>query len=72
MVDPGGAKDSFRFVVPGGNHGSNIARLTAEDRATAYDALERWTGVKPTVPMMKPGQADEGPDPLWDRPRRAR
>jgi hypothetical protein len=41
----GAAADSFRFVAPGGTHGSAIADLTMADRATAYAALARWTGV---------------------------
>lgn len=41
-----GAADSFSFLAPGANHGAQIAQLTDEDRALAYDALSRWTGVE--------------------------
>jgi hypothetical protein len=45
----GAATDSYKFVVPGGNHGSVIAGLLPSDQQTALGALEAWTGVKPKV-----------------------
>jgi hypothetical protein len=43
--DLGAAADSFSLVVPGGTHAFAISDLPAADRAAAFDALERWTGV---------------------------
>jgi hypothetical protein len=48
--EPGAAVDSFRFVAPGGTHGSQLEDLTLADRSTAYAALARWSGV-PVAPL---------------------
>ncbi|KIZ18835.1 S28 family serine protease [Streptomyces natalensis] len=42
-----GARDSFVFTVPGGNHGSNIAKLKDADRTKATAELLDWAGVTP-------------------------
>lgn len=49
------------FMVPGGNHGSDLPSLSEADRKEAYALLERWTGVKPSEPprMLKPGVFEE-------------
>jgi hypothetical protein len=61
--DPGGAKDSHKFVVPGGNHGANIKGLDPADRTKALDALAAWTGVSPNVkPKILPPRP--APPPL--------
>ena len=58
-----GATDSFSFTAPGANHGANLAQLSAEDRAVAYDALSRWTGV-----ALEAGEAARVQAPVeWDR-----
>ncbi len=44
-VELGDARDSYRFFVAGGNHGSKLAGLNDADRAIAYDALARWARV---------------------------
>lgn len=44
-VDLGSAVDSFKFVVPNGNHGSTISMLDPTERDTARDAIMRWMGV---------------------------
>jgi hypothetical protein len=59
MADLGTATDSFELVNPAGNHGSSINGLSATDKATALDALSRWTGV--SIPTMKAALA-AGPD----------
>ncbi|WP_336054483.1 S28 family serine protease [Streptomyces sp. CA2R101] len=41
-----GARDSYVFTVPGGNHGSNIARLAEADRTKATAELLDWAGVQ--------------------------
>jgi hypothetical protein len=65
MVDLGGAKDSYLFVQPDGNHGSRITDLAPADRDAAIAALERWTGVDIATPM-KPGRGGEVPGgPGW-------
>jgi hypothetical protein len=55
--DLGGARDSLRLVVPAGNHLSRLAQLSSADRTLAFDAIERWSGVRPQLTMGKPGAA---------------
>ncbi|MBI5502808.1 MAG: hypothetical protein HY907_21365 [Deltaproteobacteria bacterium] len=43
--ETGAAVDSFRFVVAGGTHSSQLGDLPAAEQAVAHEALERWTGV---------------------------
>ncbi|MFF4736265.1 S28 family serine protease [Streptomyces sp. NPDC001262] len=43
------ARHDFRFVAPGGNHGSNIAQLVADERATATAEVLKWAGVAPAA-----------------------
>lgn len=45
-ITPDGAVDSFRLDAPGANHGANLAMLSAEDQAIAWDAVSRWSGVE--------------------------
>ncbi|GAB2826392.1 aminopeptidase [Lentzea nigeriaca] len=56
-----GTRDSLMFSVPGGNHGSNIAKLPEKDRAAATAAVLRWAGVSAPATLSA---ADEGPDSL--------
>jgi hypothetical protein len=44
-----GSKDSYRYYVPGGNHGSKIAQLPAADAAAATATVRRWAGLPPTA-----------------------
>ncbi len=55
----GDAVDSHLFVVPGGNHGSNIRDLTPSDEQAVHDILERWTGVTPMFRALAPGEPVE-------------
>lgn len=48
--EPGDAKDSYRFFVPGGNHGASIWDLPDADRAKALVALSTWAWVTPRPP----------------------
>ncbi|GHF36195.1 tripeptidyl aminopeptidase [Streptomyces mashuensis] len=41
------ARHDYRFYAPGGNHGSNIAQLVADERAVATAEVLRWAGVAP-------------------------
>ncbi|MFI9718146.1 S28 family serine protease [Streptomyces sp. NPDC052396] len=43
------ARHDYRFFAPGGNHGSNIAQLVADERATATAEVLRWAGVAPAA-----------------------
>ncbi|WP_275560431.1 S28 family serine protease [Streptomyces sp. 5-6(2022)] len=43
-----GAKDAYVYTVAGGNHGSSIAQLTADQKAKATAEVQRWAGVSPT------------------------
>ncbi|MGW2591114.1 S28 family serine protease [Streptomyces sp. NPDC001515] len=51
------ARDSYVFTVPGGNHGSNVAGLPAEQNATATAAILRWAGVAPAAVQADPANA---------------
>lgn len=64
----GGAQDSFRFVVPKGNHGAAIHALTQTDLDTVLSALKRWTGVPP-IPPSKAAFA-QGPRRMFFQRRR--
>ncbi len=44
-VELGQATDSFKFIAPGGNHGSSISTLTSGDEATATATVLRWANV---------------------------
>ncbi|MFD8685541.1 S28 family serine protease [Streptomyces sp. NPDC059651] len=52
-----GARDSYVFTVPGGNHGSNVAGLAPAENATATAAILRWAGVAPAAVQADPAQA---------------
>ncbi|MEU1813706.1 S28 family serine protease [Streptomyces roseifaciens] len=43
------ARDDYRFYAPGGNHGSNIAQLVADERAKATAKVLEWAGVAPAA-----------------------
>jgi hypothetical protein len=45
--EPDGARDSYRYFVPAGNHGANVTGLPAAERAEATDTLRRWAGLPP-------------------------
>jgi len=49
--DIGTSGENYLYVAPGGNHGSNLARLTADDRAAALALLQSWLGVPPVLPL---------------------
>jgi hypothetical protein len=59
----GGAKESYSFVMPAGNHGANILGLLPGDKQTALDALEAWTGVVPDT-QQKVMQPRPAPPPF--------
>lgn len=44
-----GTKDSYRYFVEGGNHGSKIAQLPAAQAAEATAAVRRWAGLPATA-----------------------
>ncbi|MDX3849230.1 S28 family serine protease [Streptomyces sp. AK02-01A] len=44
-----GARDSYVYVVPGGNHGSNVAGLSPEQSAKATARILDWAGVAPAA-----------------------
>jgi hypothetical protein len=67
--DPAGAKDTHKFVMPGGNHNANIKGLTPADQTAALDALATWTGV---VPMIQPKILPPRPAPPPVRAMRRR
>lgn len=50
-------RDSYKLVVPAGNHFADILDLAPADRAVALDALSRWTGVPIGAVLAKPGAA---------------
>ena len=71
-IEIGNATDSFRFFVPGGNHGSNVSMLAAGDKAMALDAISRWSGVTVTSAIRALQTVDAEPGPEADLPRRFR
>jgi hypothetical protein len=44
-VDIGAATDSYKYIAPGGNHGSSITNLQADDAAEARATVLRWAGL---------------------------
>jgi hypothetical protein len=49
-----GSRDSYRYFVPGGNHGSKIAQLPADQAAEATATVRRWAGL-PATPQVSAG-----------------
>jgi hypothetical protein len=49
----GSAMDSFKFIQPGGNHGSSIGGLRAADKEMALSTLERWLNAIRTQATMQ-------------------
>ncbi|MBL1098035.1 S28 family serine protease [Streptomyces coffeae] len=49
-----GAEDSYVYTVAGGNHGSNIAGLAADEKTKATEAVQRWAGVSPAGKPLAP------------------
>lgn len=64
----GNAKDSYRYIVPGGNHGSAITTLPEAQQEAAFAVLARWAGVQPLAPAARRSVAPE--DWQLDRQRR--
>jgi hypothetical protein len=52
-----GSKDSYRYFVPGGNHGSNIAQLPAAQSAAATATVRRWAGLPATPTAANQAQS---------------
>jgi hypothetical protein len=52
----GFARDSYRYDVPGGNHGSAITQLPEPARSEALATLARWAN-SPIVPFVVPNAA---------------
>lgn len=65
-----GARDSYVYTVDGGNHGSKIAGLTADEKARATAAVLRWAGVAPHGRRGRPGEG-EAPREVRRPPRQA-
>ncbi|WP_158888621.1 S28 family serine protease [Amycolatopsis anabasis] len=63
--DPWGAEafhpsrhDSYRYTVPGGNHGARIAQLPPDQAAEATVTVRRWAGVDPAATRVESAPAD--------------
>ncbi|MFC9244435.1 S28 family serine protease [Streptomyces sp. NPDC057136] len=52
-----GARDSHIYTVPGGNHGSKVSGLVADEKAEAIAAILRWAGVAPAAVQADPAKA---------------
>ncbi|HBF81155.1 MAG TPA: aminopeptidase, partial [Streptomyces sp.] len=52
-----GARDSYVYTVPGGNHGSKVDGLVPAEKAKATAAILRWAGVAPAGVQADPAQA---------------
>ncbi len=57
----GGAVDSYKYEVAGGNHGASILQLVESDLNAALANLESWTGVTPVIPEERSARVDEVP-----------
>ncbi|MFY0564848.1 S28 family serine protease [Archangium lansingense] len=55
----GGARDSYLYEVPGGNHGSSISQLPEPRYSEAFDTVRRWAGVTPTALKRAPPERVE-------------
>jgi hypothetical protein len=67
----GNARDSFRYVVPGGNHGAGISDLPEAQQTEAIGVLARWAGVQPPLAQASSSlQPAEPADWIIDRQRR--
>ncbi|MFB6893146.1 S28 family serine protease [Kitasatospora sp. NPDC056327] len=51
-----GSEDSYVYTVPGGNHGSNIARLPAAESAAATAKVLEWAGLGSEAARTLTGQ----------------
>ncbi|MCA1194049.1 S28 family serine protease [Saccharopolyspora sp. 6V] len=59
-----GSRDSYSYLVPGGNHGSKIEGLPPQQRAEAAATVRRWAGVD-----QQPAQVRTALDRAADVPR---
>jgi hypothetical protein len=60
-----GSKDSYRYFVQGGNHGSNIAQLPADQAAAAKATVRRWAGL-PAAPQVSAQASAPAGFPTFD------
>ena len=63
-----GARDSYVYTVPGGNHGSNVAGLVADEKANATAAHSALGGRRPGRRAVGPGEG-EAARPVRRAPR---
>ncbi|MER7044728.1 S28 family serine protease [Streptomyces jumonjinensis] len=52
-----GSRDSYVYTVPGGNHGSDVAGLSAKQEAAATASILEWAGVAPTAVRLDESKA---------------
>ena len=66
-----GTTDSVRYIVPRGNHGSNINQLPAAQRDEATAKLRAWAGLSrvPDARAIEPGALDTVDPLMVERPR---
>lgn len=66
-----GTTDSVRYIVPRGNHGSNINQLPAAQRDEATAKLRAWAGLSrvPDARAIEPGALDLADPLMIERPR---
>jgi hypothetical protein len=55
-----GTRDSYGYLVPGGNHGAKIAGLPAAQRDEATAALRRWAGTEAPSIVQSPRLDEQG------------
>ncbi|MCG8351991.1 MAG: hypothetical protein MI924_29850 [Chloroflexales bacterium] len=49
-------RSTKKFLLAGGNHGTNVSRLAPDDQAEAFAMLEEWTGVTPSLALLQEPQ----------------
>jgi hypothetical protein len=59
----GGSADSLLLVQPQGTHGARLGRLPEGDRAAAFEKLQAWTGVAPTLPQPRAARGAPSREP---------
>jgi PS-10 peptidase S37 len=66
-----GTRDSWRYIVPAGNHGATISQLPTAQRNDATAKLRAWCGLsrQPDERAIAPGELDAVDPLLVHRPR---
>jgi hypothetical protein len=67
--EPDEANDSFRYVVPGANHGASLAQIPEPGRAAAAATVRRWAGLPASSALAAEGATSFDPWALLEGER---